>query len=277
MSPLMSSIKTVYVERPNKAILLEDCHFYHIQDLPGLSEPTKGLYDLRANVNNYLGNVDFKNKTVLEIGPSSGYLTFHMEKLGGDITAVDLGNNNKRDIVRRAKHNWQKESKDFMQKEEGKTNSFWYAHKAHNSNAKLVHCHINELPYDIGFFDISTVCATLFSIQNPFLALEKVLSHTKEKIIVTELGGYSRIKSPKNLILNLFKKNKDPIMQFLPEETRAPFKWWKLSPEIIINMAKILGFEKSKVNYHKQIANGKIVFFFTVVCERTVPIKSCNY
>ena len=42
-------------------------------------------------------------------------------------------------------------------------------------------------------------------------------------------------------------------------------------------MANILGFEKSTVTYHKQIAGEETVFMYTVVCERTVPIKDCNY
>ena len=66
-------------------------------------------------------------------------------------------------------------------------------------------------------------------------------------------------------------------MAFLPVHDTAPFEWWKLSPEIIINMAKVLGFEKSTVTYHKQIAAGKPVWMFTVVCERAVDIKDCNY
>jgi hypothetical protein len=42
-------------------------------------------------------------------------------------------------------------------------------------------------------------------------------------------------------------------------------------------MAKILGFEKNTVTYHKQIADEKPVWMFTVVCERAVDIKDCNY
>jgi len=70
-----------YIKRPTKKISINDCWFYHVQDIPGLSKPTKGIWDLREGVDEYLGKVDFKNKTVLELGPSSGYCTFHMEKL----------------------------------------------------------------------------------------------------------------------------------------------------------------------------------------------------
>ena len=270
-----------YTNRPNKKISIEDCKFYHVQDLPGLSEPTKGIWDLRANVDEYLGKVDFKNKTVLELGPSTGYLTFHMEKLGGDITSIDLDTNvQSRDVVQRVKNNWREELKEFMMDESARRNAFWYAHKANNSNSKLIECHINDLPDDIGFYDISTICAVLLHLQNPYLAMQKMLSHTKEKIIITEIGGYTRIKSYRNILRNLIKKFKPtppPSMTFLPVQNRAPFKWWQLSPEIIINIANILGFEKSTVSYHKQIAGGETIWMFTVVCERTVPIKDCYY
>ena len=63
-------------------IALEDCRFYSVQDVPGLSEPTKGEWDLRENIDKYLGNVDFKDKTVLELGPASGCLTFEIENQG---------------------------------------------------------------------------------------------------------------------------------------------------------------------------------------------------
>ena len=273
-------MKINYTKRPTKEILINNCSFYHVQDLPGLSIPTKGAWDLRENVDEYLGKVNFKNKTVLELGPSTGYLTFHMEKLGGDITSIDLDTNvQSRDVAQRVKSNWKKELKDFMTDESRRRNGFWYAHQANNSNSKLIECHINDLPDDIGFYDISTICAVLLHLSNPFLALQKMLSHTKEKIIITEMGGYTRIKSYRNIIRNLIKKfiPPEPTMRFLPNQNRAPFKWWALSPEIIVNMANILGFEKSTVTYHKQIAGGETVFMYTVVCERTVPIKDCNY
>jgi hypothetical protein len=275
-------MKINYIKRPTKKISINDCWFYHVQDIPGLSKPTKGIWDLREGVDEYLGKVDFKNKTVLELGPSSGYCTFHMEKLGGNITSIDLDTNTASwDVVRRVKNDWKKELKDFTRDESTKArNAFWYAHKANNSNSKLIESHINDLPDDIGFYDISTICAVLLHLQNPFVALEKMLSHTKEKIIITELGGYTYIKSYRNIIRNLirrFRPTPPPIMTFLPVQDRRPFMWWKLSPEIIINMANILGFEKSKVTYHKQIAGRKNVTMYTVVCERTVPIKDCNY
>ena len=68
-----------------------------------------------------------------------------------------------------------------------------------------------------------------------------------------------------------------PSMIYLPHPGKKPFVWWKLSPEIISNMASTLGFEKNTITYHKQTVNRNNTWFFTVVCERTVPIENCNY
>ena len=104
--------------------------------------------------------------------------------------------------------------------------------------------------------------------------------HTREKVIITELGGYTRINNFRNIIRNLIRRImrlNQPFMTFIPNENRTPFKWWYLSPEIIVNMANILGFEKNTITYHKQTAGSHNVGYFTVVCERTVSIENCNY
>ena len=106
----MKNNSPFFAKPPSDSIPLEDCEFYHVMDIPGLSEPPKGLFDLRKGVNEFLGHVDFKNKTVLELGPASGFLTFHIEKMGGDVTSIELDHKKyKWDIVKRVKHNWQEE------------------------------------------------------------------------------------------------------------------------------------------------------------------------
>ena len=118
-------------------------------------------------------------------------------------------------------------------------------------------------------------------LQDPFLGMKNMLRHTNEKAIITEIGGYMRIKSFRNIIRNLIRKTmlppEVPSMTYLPRPGKKPFVWWKLSPEIISNMASTLGFEKSTITYHKQIAGSHNVGYFTVVCERTVPFENCNY
>jgi hypothetical protein len=58
---------------------LSACDFYHCVQLPDGSI-VKGQWDLRERVDQYLGNVDFAGKRVIEIGPASGFLSMHMER-----------------------------------------------------------------------------------------------------------------------------------------------------------------------------------------------------
>ena len=276
----MKNNSPIFAQSLSDNISLEDCYFYHVMDIPGLSESPKGIFDLRKGVNEFLGHVDFKNKTVLELGPGSGFLTFHIEKMGGDVTSIELDHKKyKWDIVKRVKHNWQEELSVFMKREKKMRNSYWYAHKAFNSKSKLILSHINDLPAELEIYDISLMCTVLLHLQNPFLGIQNMLRHTKEKAVITEVGGYTRIKSFRNTIRNLIRRimRPPPSMTFIPDEGRTPFKWWYLSPEVIVNMANILGFEKNTITYHKQILDGRDTWYFTVVCERTVPIENCNY
>ena len=174
-----------------------------------------------------------------------------------------------------------KEKKNMLDEIKKIRNAYWYAHKAFNSKSKLILSHVNDLPAELGIYDISLMCSVLMHIQNPFFAMQNMLRHTKEKAVITELGGYTRRKSFRNIIRNLIRKTmsppKVPSMTYLPRPGKKPFVWWKLSPEIISNMASTLGFEKNTITYHKQTVDKHNTWFFTVVCERTVPIENCNY
>lgn len=61
-------------------------------DIPGYGG-VEGEWDLRKGVKEYLGNVDFKGKRVLEIGTASGFLCFYMEGQGAEVVAYDLQRN----------------------------------------------------------------------------------------------------------------------------------------------------------------------------------------
>jgi hypothetical protein len=277
----MNNNKIVWGKPPSENISLEDCEWYHIMEIPGIGL-TEGVFDVREDIDNIFGNLDYKDKKVLNLGPSTGYLTFEAERRGADVTSIDLSvNSEKRDWQPRANEDWKKDLKKFMADEKRRRNAFWYAHKALNSKSKLIISHINNLPNEVEVHDIGIIFSVLVHIRDPFLALQRMASHIKEKIVITELGGYSRRKSLKNFIPNLFKKfskQNSSDIQFIPRYGQIGSKWWKFSPEAIIEMVNILGFGKTTVNYHYYLDNeGKKVFNFTVVAERTVPMDKCDY
>ena len=237
-------------------------------EVPGLDKPTEGLFDCREDIDNIFGNLDFKNKTVLNLGQSTGYLNFVAEERGADVTSIDLDvNSAERDWVPRANEDWKKDLRKFMGDERRRRNAFWYAHKAFNSKSKLIISHINNLPKEVSIYDIGIIFSVLTHIRDPFLALQRMLSHIREKIVITELGGYSRRKTLKNFIPNLFKKifskQNSSLITFVPRYDQIASKWWKFSPEALIEMINILGFGKTTVNYHHKVRHdGSKVFFF---------------
>ena len=135
----MKNNSPIFVKPPSDNISLEDCIFYHVMDIPGLNEPTKGYWDLRKGVDEYLGHVDLKNKTVLELGPAGGFLTFHIEKMGGDVTSIDIDlQKHKFDVISRVRDNRQEELKVHLKRCTMAQNSYWYAHKVFNSKSKFI-------------------------------------------------------------------------------------------------------------------------------------------
>src|SRR5262249_42249842 len=71
-------------------LTLADCDFYHATTLPDGTD-MQGAWDLRGREGAYLGNVEFRDQRVIEIGPASGGLTFWMERAGADVVAFDVG------------------------------------------------------------------------------------------------------------------------------------------------------------------------------------------
>ena len=283
----MNTDKIVWGKPPSDNISLKDCEWYHIMEIPGIGL-TDGVFDVREDIDNIFGNLDFKDKKVLNLGQSTGYLNFEAERRGAIVTSIDLSvHSEERDWVPQVEDDWKKDLKKFMADEKRRRNAFWFAHKALNSKSKLIISHINNLPKEVEAHDIGIIFSVLLHIRDPFLALQRMTSHIKEKIVITELGGYSKKNDLKNFIPKYFKKifsklssNKPTIsnIQFLPRYGRIASKWWKFSPEAIIAMLNILGFGKTTVNYHYYLdQNKKKVFNFTVVGERTVDIDKCNY
>ena len=281
----MRDKKITWGTPPSDNISLDDCEWYHIMKVPGVDGLTDGSFDCRKDIDNIFGNLDFKNKKVLNLGPITGYLNFAAEERGAEVTSIDLGvdpNNLQRDWVYNVKKPWKKDMAEFMGREKKRRNAFWYAHKALKSKSKLIVSHINNLPDETGIHDIGIIFSVLVHIRDPFTALLRMCAHCNEKIVITELGGYKMRNTLFNKIPRFFRKNflkaSPPIMRFLPASWKQGAAWWAFNQEAIISMLSLLGFEKTKVIYHDyKDADGKKVFQYSVIGERTVPIDQCDY
>ena len=263
----------------------KNCSFYTVQEIPGIIKPTKGPFDLRKNINKLLGNCNFKNKKILELGPASGYITFYLESLGAKMTCIDLSiKKDKWDTVPHANKDWKKKQIQGMKELSKVRNAFWFAHKQHKSKAKIIETHIKNLPESTSIHDYGLVASVLLHIQNPFLALQMMSSKVKEKMIISDLIDDMGTVSSKNKIKisnitksissKYFKKNS--LTKFLPRNSNPNLNydtWWKLSPTTIVEMMKILGFKKEKYLEHIQYCNKKPIDMYTIVFRRKIKLK----
>ena len=187
---------------PSENISLDDCEWYHRMEVPGVGDDNltpSVSFDIRDDIGNILGNLDFKGKKVLNLGSITGHLSFEAERRGADVTSIDLSVDpsqmakkqaTERDWVPRANEDWKKDLKAFMDREVQRRNAFWYAHKALKSKSRLLISHANNLPKNLELHDIGIIFSVMLHIRDPFLALLRMCSHVNEKIVITELGAY---------------------------------------------------------------------------------------
>jgi hypothetical protein len=244
---------------------LADCLFYHTMDLPGHGT-IHGCWDLRGNLDAYLGFVDFTGKKVFDAGTASGLLAFEAEKRGAhEVIAFDLARDEQWDHVPYTDRQLMQEYSRTLQEiiaDRGKwlekiNNGFWFGHKALRSKVKMCYGNIYNIPEALGPVDISIFGAILLHMRNPLNALEQAAKITRETIIVTDL-------------LPPAINNNQPVSMLIPspDPPLAVDAWWLHSPALIAQFLRILGYTAVKTNCHIQIhdeLNRRPEHFFTVV------------
>lgn len=248
---------------------LEECYFYHTVDLPGVGT-VQGPWDLRCGIDDYLGHVDLRGKTVLEPGPASGFFTFEMESRGAAVTAYDLSEDQEWDIIPYAGRDASIELGEMRGQMRRMNNSFWFCHRLLGSEARMVHGHVYDLPADLGTFDTCLLGSILLHLRDPFLAMQKCLSHTGQTVIVTDMLPRSDLLPASGLRRLVPGVLRQPSMGFAPdgETQRQTDTWWKLHPEVVVRMLGVLGFGNAGVTFHRQSYRGRKLRLFTVVAHR---------
>ena len=257
-----------------------DCAFYHTMDVPGHGL-IEGPWDLRPGLSEYLGNVDFSGKRVLELGTADGYLSFEIERRGASVVSFDLSENDSWDVVPYARRHsqagvspsWVTDSDAAMKTTMRQlNNAYWLCHRAYSSSARLVLGSVYHVPPEIGHVDISVFGALLLHTRDPFQALTSSLELTRETVVVTEaLGALALPLSLRRLRAVLPPQLRRPVMRFYPDwrKSEGPDGWWRLSPEAVQAFLGVLGFERTEVTTHRQLYKGQEKRLFTVVGHRT--------
>jgi len=220
-----------YVDR------LEDCFFYHTMDLPGFGE-VRGHWDLRRRFQEYIGGLDLKGKSVIDIGSATGFLSFEAEKAGASrVVSFDIEEASQQSFLPfkdklyfRDRAKW---AKHYNAELEQWKNAYWLCHRLLHSKAEIFYGDIYNIPSDIGPFDVAIVGSVLEHLSDQISALASISRLTRETIVIV---------SP---LLDI----DDRIAQFgaLADHPENDFTWWIYSRGVYREVLRMLGFTIASV------------------------------
>jgi O-methyltransferase len=209
---------------------------------------------LRAGVDEYLGNVEFARKCVLEIGPASGFLTFEMEKRGAEVASVEVT----------AEHGWDFVPYPAAQLQEvfgprqvvmqQLKRSYWFSHAALHSKANMYYGDVYNLPAALGDFDIAVMAAVLLHCRDPLRIVEQCGKRAKTLIIVDKF--HPDLEGA-------------PVCRLAPTpENFIWHTWWHFSTQFFTQFLAVMGFKATDTSTHEQYHRGKEHTLFTIVGRR---------
>lgn len=234
---------------------LDECDFYHSQMLP--TGEVRGQWDLRQATEDYLGKVDFSGQTVLEIGPASGFLSFHIEASGGAVTCIEPPLSHLWDVVPFSGFDTDSWRRGFSSQIRRIRNSFWYCHTLLRSHVRMIETNPYDIPAEVGCHDIGILASVLLHAREPFSLLESVGRRVTRTIIVTECH-YPAL-------------GPEAICRFMPHlGVPQVDTWWQFTPQFFVSALGLLGFPEARVHFHQQKCEQRenLVSMFTVVASR---------
>jgi hypothetical protein len=158
--------------------------FYKAIDLPGRGS-VPGIWDHRGSENVYLAHTDFNGRTALDVGPANGLWSFEMERRGARVTAIELGHDDDWDMVPYS--NPQDGLAGIITSSvESSVADFWMCHAAFNSQVELKLGTAYAVPDLVENTDVAMMGNILQHLRDPFLAIERVASIARQRIIISE-------------------------------------------------------------------------------------------
>jgi len=241
------------VKTPAEVPAFEECFFYHTMEIPGHGV-VKGPWDLRAGVDDYLGNVSFTNQRVLEIGPASGFLTFEMEKRGAAVVSVEVPDDPGWDFVPYPAALLQEVFPPRRERMRRLKNSYWFAHEAHKSKAQVYYGDVYHLPAELGEFDIALMGSVLLHLHGPLQVVAQCAQRARTLIIIDKFHPDLEGK---------------PICRLFPNQKNFRWDtWWNFSTAFFTEFLAVMGFSPATMTTHRQYHNGIAHTLFTIVATK---------
>lgn len=247
---------------PRDVVSIEDCLFYHTVDIPGHGT-IPGFWDIRGNEAQYLGDVTFTGKRVLEIGPATGHLSFFMESQNAEVVSIETDPDYAWEFYWDLDDSVPPGLADMLKLNRGNMekfrNSYWFCHRAHGSKARVHYGNAYRVPPQLGKFDIAVLACVLLHTKSPLNIIENCARVAQEKIIIVEPfreGQFAQVPA-----------------EFLPKDGQEGWdSWWSFSPKFFVDVLRSMGFPYSRVTFHTQQCVGKPVDLFTVVASRSAIV-----
>jgi SAM-dependent methyltransferase len=216
---------------------LEDCFFYHAMELPGFGV-VPAHWDLRGRFDDYVGGVDVRGKSVIDIGTATGFLSFEAENRGASqVVSFDQRDGAeqkflpfKDKLYSRDHARW---AQQYRAEIERWKNAYWLSHRLLGSKAQAFYGDIYNLPAELGEFDVAIVGSVLEHLSDPVSALTSIARLTKERIV----------------IVTPLLETDEPVARFEGRADRpdADFTWWTYSPAVYREVLGMLGFEIERI------------------------------
>jgi hypothetical protein len=240
--------------------------FYHSIDLPGLGT-VPGVWDHRATADAYLGHVDVAGKHLLEIGPATGFFSFELERRGARVTALELGEESDWDRVPQPFVDEGALQVAFRNSVAAVRKSWSFAHQLLGSKVETVWGSAYVAPQLVDAVDIAMFGNVLQHLRDPLLALSRVAQVTRETVIVSETMWVDTPEFRRTAMMQLIPRAD------LPEVCGS---WFNVSPVVVMETLKQLGFPRIRYEFHHQRFNGddstrsepRMVPHYTVVGRR---------
>ena len=244
--------------RPTRVASVAECDFYHTMLIPGHGL-VHGQWDLRGGGDDCVGHVPLAGRRVIEIGPASGYLTFHMEAAGAEVVAVELAPDADWDVVPHARIDHRAVMADRRANMARLRNGFWFAHERFGSRARVHYGSAYHLPPALGRFDVALMSCVLLHLREPLRVIEACAA-LADTVVVTDL----------------YEPDLDgpPLARFYPSPESTQWDtWWRFSPQFFSQSLAVLGHEEVTIDRHEQTflhegASYRIPLF-TVVAGRS--------
>jgi SAM-dependent methyltransferase len=239
---------------------LDDCFFYHAMELPGFGL-IPAHWDLRGRFDDYIGGIDLRGKSVLDVGTATGFLSFEAEKRGASrVVSFDQRDGARQQFLPFQEKAYYRDhaiwAEEYRAEIERWKNAYWLAHRLLGSKAEVFYGDIYDLPRELGDFDVALIGSVLEHLSDPVTALGSVARLTRERIVV----------------VTPLLEGDEPIARFEGRANRpeADFTWWTYSLGVFREVLGMLGFEIEKVTraHYRHMFGGRDEERSTIVAVR---------